>query len=88
LTIPRSISTVPFDEKGHLFFLYPTLESLRTNNIMMRLVTGLLALTSVSASAQAPDPMTVREPVVQVYGARTLGAKGLFGVHTWVAVKL
>lgn len=24
---------------------------------------------------------------MQVYGARTLGTKGLFGVHTWVAVK-
>lgn len=35
----------------------------------------------------APDPAEVREAVVQVYGARTLGAKGLFGVHTWVAVK-
>jgi len=35
----------------------------------------------------APDPKVVREAVVQVYGARTLGIKGLFGVHTWVAVK-
>ena len=35
----------------------------------------------------APDPSLVREAVVQVYGARTLGAKGFFGVHTWVAVK-
>jgi uncharacterized protein DUF3750 len=35
----------------------------------------------------APDPAEVREAVVQVYGARTIGAKGLFGVHTWVAVK-
>jgi hypothetical protein len=35
----------------------------------------------------APDPDLVKEAVVQVYGARTLGAKGLFGVHTWVAVK-
>ena len=35
----------------------------------------------------APDPLVVREPVVQVYGARAVGAKGLFGVHTWVAVK-
>jgi hypothetical protein len=35
----------------------------------------------------APDPAEVREAVVQVYGARALGAKGLFGVHTWVAVK-
>src|SRR2546430_10492765 len=35
----------------------------------------------------APDPAVVREPMVQVYGARAVGAKGLFGVHTWVAVK-
>jgi hypothetical protein len=35
----------------------------------------------------APDPGAVKEAVVQVYGARTIGAKGLFGVHTWVAVK-
>ena len=35
----------------------------------------------------APDPAEVKEAVVQVYGARTIGAKGLFGVHTWVAVK-
>jgi hypothetical protein len=35
----------------------------------------------------APDPAAVREAVVQVYGARTIGAKGIFGVHTWVAVK-
>lgn len=27
------------------------------------------------------------EAAVQVWGARTLGAKGLFGVHTWIAVK-
>src|SRR5690606_14235620 len=35
----------------------------------------------------APDPAVVKEAVVQVYGARTVGVKGLFGVHTWVAVK-
>ena len=35
----------------------------------------------------APDPAQVKEAVVQVYGARTIGAKGLFAVHTWVAVK-
>src|SRR3990170_6805780 len=58
-----------------------------TNNIMLRLATALLAFSVLSANAQAPDPMMVREPVVQVYGARTLGVKGFFGVHTWVAVK-
>jgi hypothetical protein len=35
----------------------------------------------------APDPAVTREAVVQVYGARTMGFKGIFGVHTWVAVK-
>lgn len=35
----------------------------------------------------APDPAELKEAVVQVYGARTFGVKGLFGVHTWVAVK-
>ena len=35
----------------------------------------------------APDPATTAEAVVQVYGARAVGARGVFGVHTWVAVK-
>jgi hypothetical protein len=35
----------------------------------------------------APDPATTPQAVVQVYGARALGVKGLFGVHTWIAVK-
>ena len=35
----------------------------------------------------APDPATTREPVVQVYAARTIGWRGIFGVHTWVATK-
>jgi hypothetical protein len=50
---------------------------------------ALLTLAGVQASAAglAPDPATTREAVVQVYGARTMGIKGLFGVHTWIAVK-
>lgn len=52
---------------------------------------AIAALTGfVSAAAHAglaPDPATTPEPVVQVYGARTMGVKGIFGVHTWVAVK-
>jgi len=35
----------------------------------------------------APDPALVKDAVVQVYGARAVGAKGIFGVHTWFAVK-
>jgi hypothetical protein len=39
------------------------------------------------ASGLAPDPETTREAVIQVYGARTVGWRGVFGVHTWIAVK-
>lgn len=35
----------------------------------------------------APDPVSAREALVQVYAARTWGWRGWFGVHTWVAVK-
>lgn len=35
----------------------------------------------------APAPGTTPEAVVQAYAARTVGARGAFGVHTWVAVK-
>ncbi len=38
-------------------------------------------------SGQAPDPTTTREAVLQVYAARTVGWKGVFAVHTWLAVK-
>jgi hypothetical protein len=53
---------------------------------------GLLAFIGASVTAEntdsvAADPAKVDEAVVQVWGARTRGAKGIFGVHTWVAVK-
>src|ERR1700704_5908504 len=66
----------------------------------MRLLMGLLValFTGVASGADwrtashaptglAPDPATTPEAVIQVYGARVWGAKGIFGVHTWVAVK-
>jgi hypothetical protein len=39
------------------------------------------------SSHQAPDPAQTPEAVIQVYAARTLGWRGLLGVHTWIAVK-
>ncbi len=39
------------------------------------------------SSAQAPDPETTPEAVIQVYAARTVGWKGILGVHTWIALK-
>ncbi len=38
-------------------------------------------------SGQAPDPATTPEAVLQVYAARTVGWKGILGVHTWIAIK-
>jgi hypothetical protein len=35
----------------------------------------------------APDPAITTEPVIQVYGARCLGWRGYFSLHTWIAVK-
>jgi len=35
----------------------------------------------------APDPALVPDALVQVYAARAFGWRGLFGVHTWIAVK-
>jgi len=35
----------------------------------------------------APAPDTVKEAVIQVYGASTWGWRGWFAIHTWVATK-
>jgi len=35
----------------------------------------------------APDPLKVREAVVQVYAARAFSWRGYLGVHTWISVK-
>jgi len=44
--------------------------------------------TANRASAQiAPDPTLVKEAVIQVYSARTFNWRGLFSVHTWIAIK-
>src|SRR5688572_33365049 len=56
-------------------------------NMILRLLTGLLAFTAATAVAEVRNPAKVDEPIVRVYGARTMGAKGIFGVHTWIAVK-
>jgi hypothetical protein len=35
----------------------------------------------------APDPLETPEAIVQVYAARALNWRGIFGVHTWIATK-
>jgi hypothetical protein len=39
------------------------------------------------SSGQAPDPATTPQAVIQVYAARAVGWRGIFGVHTWIALK-
>ena len=40
-----------------------------------------------SSTGLAPSAETTPEAVVQVYAARALNWRGIFGVHTWVATK-
>lgn len=40
-----------------------------------------------SSAGIAPSPQDEKRAVVQVYAARTVGWKGNFGVHTWIATK-
>ena len=40
-----------------------------------------------SSAGIAPRPESFPEPVVQVYYARALNWRGIFGVHTWIATK-
>jgi len=35
----------------------------------------------------APDPAEISEAVVQIYAARAFSWRGIFGVHTWIAIK-
>jgi hypothetical protein len=40
-----------------------------------------------SSAGIAPRPETTPEAVVQIYYARALNWRGIFGVHTWIATK-
>ena len=55
----------------------------------MTLATGIRACrrTGHNPVCLALDPAITPEPVIQVYGARCLGWRGYFSLHTWIAVK-
>lgn len=39
------------------------------------------------ATGLAPDPATTSEAVIQVYAARAVAWRGVFAMHTWIAMK-
>src|ERR1700730_15919857 len=39
------------------------------------------------SSGLAPDPATTAEAVIQIYAARAVSWRGVFALHTWIAVK-
>jgi len=39
------------------------------------------------ATGLAPDPATTPKAVIQVYAARAVAWRGIFAMHTWIAVK-
>jgi hypothetical protein len=48
---------------------------------------GRARLRGAFGRGRARAPIAASEPVVQAWGARTRGFKGVFGVHSWIAVK-
>ena len=42
---------------------------------------------SRQSSGISPNPDEVMEAVIQVFAARAFSWRGIFGVHTWIAVK-
>lgn len=40
-----------------------------------------------SSVHEAPDPLTHPEAILEVYAARAFSWRGLFSVHTWIAIK-
>lgn len=49
--------------------------------------TGDWRNASRASAGIAPDPAGTPEAIVQAYAARTIGWRGAFGVHTWIATK-
>ncbi len=81
--------------RGILRVSYASLVTVSTLAIFL-VFTGLInrlqegerhGLTRHDSRGLAPDPEAHPDPVVQVYSARTWGAKGTFAVHCWIAMK-
>jgi hypothetical protein len=88
----RQVRKSPFRWIGY-FFLWALLcvmlgVLLRTEDGDRRVSRSNRDVSWERASAGfAPHPDQYSEPVIQVYAARTWGAKQAFAVHTWIATK-
>jgi hypothetical protein len=88
-----------FTRRQALTVVKPEMRRVRAVAAVVAAGAVVLALAGACSSARdwrdastepvglAPDPVSERQALVQVYAARTWGWRGLFGVHTWVAVK-
>src|SRR5258708_5341819 len=83
---------------GRVESMFRALSDLVPSHLMDRkgcdfaaVVGGVAAQDWRSASREpvglAPDPASARDAIIQVYAARVIGWRGVFGVHTWIAVK-
>jgi hypothetical protein len=63
-----------------IFGLFLCIAMIRTGNADWR-------TADRSSSGIAPAPAQHPEAVIQVYGARTFGWRGVMAVHTWISIK-
>ena len=77
----------PRSRAGWLLLLPPLLFALAYIDRVQSSAPGDWRTASRESVGLAPDPYMNREPIVQVYAARTVRWRGYFGVHCWIAVK-
>jgi len=89
-----SIGVIPRKRRGRFRWML---------NLLLLLLVALPLLVSASvfgrvngvpwyearrdATGLAPDPAATNEAVIQVYAARAVAWRGIFAMHTWIAVK-
>jgi hypothetical protein len=55
--------------------------------VLALFVAPLWRIANRDSAGLAPSPTSSKEAIVQVYGARAFNWRGIFAVHTWIAVK-
>ena len=88
---PRSSATIKcHDQMRPGMSAWFIIGAKRCANSLLLIFVFALCGCVVSRGTQTPNTEITRfapEAIIQVYGARAVGVKGIFGVHTWAAVK-